>query len=318
MDVAGIGYGATILPISIDVNNNGQILVSSEIMRNAINYAVENGANIINCSWQYQNNDVIMAIQNALNNNCIVVFAAGNNGSEISSPANCDNRIIVAGSIDIYGNRSSFSNYGPELDVVAPGENVYSLFPGNSIIMNSGTSFSAPQVSGLAAMILSKYPDSSPSDVKYRIFKTASKIKSNKYKYTYRYSDSFSTWNEQMGYGLIDAYASLSPNLPYLLTIKIRNSANNKTKGAFRIDFYDSNYNLINNLELTNLTCTLLTVEEYIFKCNLLPGTYIANPICETDDGIETDFEFNFTKGGILSFEYTGVIDGKTQWEKPD
>ena len=171
--VAGIAYGTTILPISFAVNNLGGIISSDITMTRAIEYAVNNGAKVINCSWQYDSTLVGEAIKSALDNGCVVVFASGNGGGAISYPANSDSRIIVVGAIDQNGNRASFSNYGNQLDIVAPGENVYSLYPDNTTVMGSGTSFAAPQVTGVAAMVLSKYPALTASEVRYRIEKTA-------------------------------------------------------------------------------------------------------------------------------------------------
>lgn len=317
-DVAGVAYGTTILPISIRGYEN-MIISKEEIIANAFDYAVSKGAKVISCSWSYPNQVVVNAVKKALNNGCIVVFSSGNNNGAIDSPANSDSRIIVVGAIDRTGSRASFSNYGNSLDVVAPGDNVYTLHPSNNTTIVSGTSFATPQVAGLAAMILSKYPNSSPTDVMYRIFKTARKINSgvHGYPYSYRHSDSFTTWNNQMGYGLIDFTAALAQDIPYLITIKIKNSATNRAMGAFRVDFYDTSYNQVQNSELDYIFSTLSTGEEYIVRCNLLPGEYIANVVCETDGGIEEEIKFNFVKGGILSFEYTGALDGKTQWEKP-
>lgn len=99
--------------------------------------------------------------------------------------------------------------------------------------MGSGTSFAAPQVTGVAAMVLSKYPALTASEVRYRIEKTAQKITSSVYPYTFQTLAAFATSNNQMGYGLLDSYAALAPQIPYLLKITIRNLSNHRPMGGF-------------------------------------------------------------------------------------
>lgn len=319
MDVAGIGYGTTILPVSIYVNSSGGIDVAPEIMKNAIEYAVKNGAMVISCSWNYKHQMITSAIKEALDRGRIFVFSAGNTGKDIGSPANSDSRIIVVGAINKNGYRASFSSYGYELDVVAPGENVYTLYPGNRTTIASGTSFATPQVAGLAAMILSKYPDSSLFDVRYRILKTARRLES--YFHNYNISPFISPFNVEVGHGLIDAYAALSPDVPSTLAINISNVATNKPMGAFRVELYDENYKPVQlqSYDFDNDSGTLLPGESFKALFSLIPGTYIANVVCETDGGVEMDYKFDFKiSGGTISFEYVGETDATVHWRNTD
>ena len=146
----------------------------------AIRYAVDNGARVINCSfgksfspnadWVYE------AIQYAASKDVLIVHAAGNDGLDIDAAENpvfpndhrnnsgseIANNVIEVGSLtEKYGSEmvSSFSNYGKKnVDIFAPGSGIYSTIPGNDYKFQNGTSFAAPQVSGLAALILSYYP----------------------------------------------------------------------------------------------------------------------------------------------------------------
>jgi len=84
----------------------------------------------------------------------VQVAAAGNSGSgSVLYPARFAPVIAVAAT-DSANNRAGFSNYGPEVDLAAPGVSIYSLYPGGGYGYRSGTSMSAPFVSGLAAILI--------------------------------------------------------------------------------------------------------------------------------------------------------------------
>jgi hypothetical protein len=76
--VAGVAYGATILPISFNTSSSGAILSPPDVLVRAFTHALQKGADIINCSWTYSDNRIVSAVKNALNNGCVVVFASGN------------------------------------------------------------------------------------------------------------------------------------------------------------------------------------------------------------------------------------------------
>src|SRR5699024_7339945 len=83
----------------------------------------------------------------------IVVAASGNDGAEsISYPAAYSGSVAV-GSVTSSQTRSSFSNYGPELDVMAPGSDIYSTLPNNQYGTLSGTSMATPHVAGVMGLI---------------------------------------------------------------------------------------------------------------------------------------------------------------------
>ena len=152
-----------------------------------IRYAVDNGAKIINCSfgksfspnaeWVYD------AIKYAASKDVLIVHAAGNDGANLDDSANpnfpndhkytgseiSDNVITVGALAPAYGSKmvASFSNYGnTNVDVFAPGDDVYSTMPNNKYDFQGGTSMAAPAVAGVAALIRSYYPSLSASQVK--------------------------------------------------------------------------------------------------------------------------------------------------------
>ncbi|HUM00594.1 MAG TPA: type VII secretion-associated serine protease mycosin [Mycobacterium sp.] len=126
------------------------------------------------------------------------------------SPGWYDDYVLTVGSVSADGSASSFSLAGPWVDVAAPGEAVVSLNPGHTGVANSyrsgsgsaisGTSYAAPVVSGLAALIRARFPDLPARQVMQRIETTA-----------HRPPDG---WNPYVGSGLVDPLAALSNGAP--------------------------------------------------------------------------------------------------------
>lgn len=152
----------------------------------AIRYAVDNGASIINTSFgKYFSTHpewVNDAIKYAAQNDVLIVNAAGNEGIDLDqkrvypndqTPENSreiSNNVLTVGALSFtYGSNmiASFSNYGAaNVDVFAPGTQIWSTTPNNEYEFMQGTSMAAPAVSGIAAMIRSYYPKLSAEQVK--------------------------------------------------------------------------------------------------------------------------------------------------------
>lgn len=163
---------------------------------NGIRYAVDNGAQIISMSFgksfSPQKKWVDDAVKYAQSKGVLLVHAAGNDHSDVDSGYNfpspvflgkddtATNFITVGASGDPTngGFTASFSNYGEHtVDVFAPGVNIFSTLPGGNKYGNaSGTSMAAPVVSGLAALLLSYFPDLSAEQLKYVIVKSVTPI----------------------------------------------------------------------------------------------------------------------------------------------
>jgi subtilisin family serine protease len=163
-----------------------------------IRYAVDNGAKVINGSfgksfspnaqWVYD------AIKYAAENDVLFVHAAGNDGADLDDPANPNfpndqvnngaefsDNVITVGALDPkYGSEllASYSNYGKiNVDIFAPGTDIYSTYPNNEYEFSPGTSMAAPAVAGVAALLFSQYPDLKASQVKKVILKSGLPIK---------------------------------------------------------------------------------------------------------------------------------------------
>ena len=113
------------------------------------------------------------AIAASIEAGVVYVVAAGNDGKDAStySPAHVDG-VITVGAFNENGQFSSFSNFGPVVDILAPGENVISLshyaneIRAHESILASGTSYATPHVTGAVVLFLGKYPRASPAQVK--------------------------------------------------------------------------------------------------------------------------------------------------------
>jgi subtilisin family serine protease len=151
---------------------------------NAIRYAVDNGAQVINMSFgkgfSPEKAVVDEAVKYADSKGVLMVHAAGNDGENLAekpsvpTPAYLSggkpNNWIEVGASSWKGLDSlaaNFSNYGKaQVDVFAPGVDILSTVPGGGYERESGTSMAAPVVSGLAALVMSYYPNLSAADVK--------------------------------------------------------------------------------------------------------------------------------------------------------
>ncbi|HEY2952470.1 MAG TPA: S8 family serine peptidase, partial [Verrucomicrobiae bacterium] len=131
-------------------------------LADAIDFATDHGAKVINLSlatFSEDNETVTRAITNAIARGVIVIGVTSNEGANwIPFPGSLPEMITV-GATDVGDWRAGFSNFGPEIDLVAPGVEVCTLDLNGDIEFPSGTSASAPMVSGVAALIASVKPD---------------------------------------------------------------------------------------------------------------------------------------------------------------
>lgn len=159
---------------------------------NAIRYAVDNGAHIVNMSfgkaYSPQKQVVDDAVRYAGERGVLLVHAAGNDGESLESKGNFPTRDYLGGGsapnwIEVGASSwraagdslaAVFSNYGgTRVDVFAPGVDIYSTVPDNRYETNSGTSMAAPVVSGVAALLMAYFPELSAVQVRQILLETA-------------------------------------------------------------------------------------------------------------------------------------------------
>lgn len=220
IQIAGLAPQSTILSISHGLYISPTI--SSELAT-GFGYATSHNVDVINNSWGDQGGAFYKEMHSAILEDAIrtamtsgrkgkgmvVVFASGNyNKSMPDYPANFHPDILVVGSVDQRDKKSSFSSYGKALDVVAPGSNILSTVPNNGLDEMSGTSMAAPHVSAIASLVLSVNPELTRKNVVDIIEQTAQKA--GNYAYSTMPDRTNGTWNEQMGYGICDAFSAVS------------------------------------------------------------------------------------------------------------
>jgi thermitase len=185
--VAGICSGCTILAGKV-LNDSG--VGSSSSLANGINWAVSNGAKVINMSLGVPASRTLeTAVNNAWSKGVVLVAAAGNGGNQTKIyPGGYPNVIAVAAT-DNNDVKASFSTYGASwVDIAAPGVNVYSTFPNHPFALaaqnnrsqnydvGNGTSVSSAIVAATAALAWSTNPGASSSAIRTRVESTADKI----------------------------------------------------------------------------------------------------------------------------------------------
>ncbi len=211
------------------INSHEKGFIDADVAKNFV-YAADNGAVISQNSWK--NEEASDLVAEAINyfieyagdyegspmKGGLVIFAAGNyNSNEILNPMNKpiitkDNLIIVA-SVNSYRDKASYSNYGDWVDISAPGGD-YNILDGGGVLSTitngryaykSGTSMACPHVSGIAALIVSKFKGTNltGADVKKRILNATTDI--NNYIKGKHYEN-------LMGIGIADAYQALLEN----------------------------------------------------------------------------------------------------------
>lgn len=169
---AGIAPEVKIMPINVFSGNEADIFTIVD----GIDYAVKSGADIINLSLTMEDyTDVLdYSIQSAWKKGILIVAAAGNEDIETEQYPAALNHVLGVSATTKQDKKADFSNYGTYIDLAAPGVDIYSTIPWNSYDLMSGTSMSAPVVSGISALILSKNPFLTPSEVT-KILQTSSK-----------------------------------------------------------------------------------------------------------------------------------------------
>ncbi|MGH7494397.1 MAG: S8 family serine peptidase [bacterium] len=195
LGVAGLAPGCRLMPVRA---GNGQGLLEEDDVASALVYAVMNGAAVINMSF----GDAVVSpmlldiVRFAHRRGAVLVAAAGNSASRAPHyPAGFAETISV-GASTISDRLASFSNYGSTMDVVAPGEAIWTTRIGKTYALFSGTSAAAPFVSALAGLLLSRSPEWHNEMIRAALQNGASDLGE-------------AGWDDDLGAGRIDAALAL-------------------------------------------------------------------------------------------------------------
>jgi subtilisin family serine protease len=231
--IVGMAPEATLMPLKIFALFDGSPLSG---VIGSIMYAIAEGADVVNASWGCASNQCDLETLYRLSyiNGVFTVAAAGNDNTLINDePARHDHLVFTVGAHDRFGSKTDFSDFGPQLDLVAPGggsRRMCTCPPGrndlctdttrnilstksfqfgsinvagcqitnhdvsNEWTLNVGTSMAAPHASGAAALVYARFPWANPADVTHILRRAATDVVS-----------SGAGWDIGTGFGRLDA-----------------------------------------------------------------------------------------------------------------
>ncbi|MCJ7561732.1 MAG: S8 family serine peptidase, partial [Thermoplasmata archaeon] len=193
----GIAGIAQVKLMAVKVMNDSGEGTDSTVS-SGVRWAVDNGAQVIVMSLGLDG--LSAPLQNAVNyatsRGVVLVASAGNSGTSVLSYPAAFPNVIAVGASDNLDRRASFSNFGVNLDVMAPGVSIYSTQGGGSYQSLSGTSAAAPHVAAIAALMLTLNPALTTVEVGDIINSTATDISINGY-------------DTQTGWGIVNAFRAV-------------------------------------------------------------------------------------------------------------
>ncbi len=269
--VAGLAFGCKIMPLlagkRIEVSHGYEAII----------YAADHGADIINCSWgayypSFLGKD---AVRYATSQGALIVAAGGNESSEDPYfPAAYEEVMAVVAS-DAADQKAGLSNYGLYMDIAAPGIALLSTTSRSSYNTRSGTSMSTPLVSAAAALLKSHFPNYSPIEIKEVLKQSSDTIPSTPVNNAYY---------NKMGNGILNVEAALSHSgaVWYLqdLVLSDRDDERFEQNDTLRLSF-----NLTSLLaSSSNLTLSISSSSSYL---EVIDSVY---QIATTPQGVEQSF----------------------------
>jgi thermitase len=173
--IAGMAGGAHLMAIRVFPDEGG---APSSVIINAINYAVDNGANVISMSFgAYGNVGLEWTLNSAWDRGVFSCAGAGNNNKDEAFYPAAYPKVMGVGATTSDDERWENSNYGINAQIYSPGG--LTTKPGNTYGSGTATSFTTPQVAGLAALVYSAYPGTATQQVWDNIIETADTLDSD-------------------------------------------------------------------------------------------------------------------------------------------
>ena len=203
---AGVLFGVDIVPIQINISNTESSAYTST-MAEGIRLCADQGGKVANLSYGGAEVAVIdSAAQYLRDKGGLLFMSAGNDGIFHDTASFPDyNSFVVVGATNAYDSKAPFSEYGPFIDIVAPGANIFTTDLNSEYATFSGTSFSSPIATAIGAMIYSINPNFTPAEVEHFMYESAVDLGN-------------SGEDDYYGVGRIDAYAALQLALTSLKT----------------------------------------------------------------------------------------------------
>jgi subtilisin family serine protease len=324
--VAGPGFRCKFMGVKCAADNDtrgsggsGLIITGYE----GIVYAANHGCAVVNCSWggggggQFEQDVITYA---TINKNTLVVCAAGNdNSSATFYPASYKYVLSVASTTSTDA-KSSFSNFGTNIDISAPGSAIYSTVWDNSYASFSGTSMASPITAGVCAIVKSQFPSYNAIQVGEKVRVTADNINSINPGYV-----------DQLGKGRVNMFTALTVNSPSirLSSFTVSDGNNNVPQPGDTVSITGT---FKNYLAATSAGLNI-TISTSSAAVTLMNGSFPAGSIPTLGTAVNTSnpfkvkvnasapansivtFKINYTDGTYTDFEYFNIIVNPTYFD---
>ncbi len=263
-----------------------------EILDDAILYAADNGARVITLSLTVSQTTAIDdAVTYAYNTaGAFIDCASGNGYGAVAYPANLP-LICAVGATDDTDTKADFSNYGPELELTAPGVDVYSTVLNDGYDYSDGTSFAAPHVAGVAAVILSAAPSLTNQEVRELMWNTSDDLGAAGFDNLY-------------GYGRVNAWAALQQTSGLYL-----DSDAYPCQGTLGITVRD---NSASGTVTVDVSSTTESTAETVTLTEGNPGEFTGTIAVDTVPAQSGDSIISVADGDIITVDYTPLGETAT------
>lgn len=165
--VCGVHWATPFMMVRASEAPDGGAFLSD--LTQGARWCADHGARAVSVSYSGVSNSTVQTTGAYIKTvNGLLTWAAGNNGALLNPFDHLD--VIIVGATNSGDGRAGFSNYGLCIDVVAPGEGIYTTFQGGGTGPTSGTSFSAPMTNGIVGLIWSVNPALTPAEVQTILF----------------------------------------------------------------------------------------------------------------------------------------------------
>lgn len=308
--LAGVGFNTRFLPVKILENASGNLVSEYD----GVLFAANQGCQVINLSWggpwnytQFGQDIINYVVQDR---DAVVVSAAGNTPDEIDFyPASYNNVLSVTAS-DASDNFASWATYSYHVDIMAPGQSIYSANKtggyGNG---GNGTSYATPMVAGAAALVRSKYPDMDARQVMEQIRVHADDVYG---------TGSNNSYFGQIGKGRLNVWKALSDTLSPSIRISEFNYSGNYGSYIFPGDTIDIDVSFINYLsEAKNLEIMMdvADVNASSDAMKITSGSLDTYQTIDTPDGWKIIVGENLEPYARLLFKTESMADNYSDFE---
>jgi len=296
LGISGIAPKSKILPLKVNAGDSN--IFTASAFAEAIIYASDYGAKIINLSigWPDEEPAVVAdAVEYATAKGVLLIGAAGQEVGPVRFPAKLE-EVIAVSATDDSDRFWSKSNQGPEIELSAPGKDIYTTALGGGYTTVSGTSLSAPMVSAVAALFIAKYPHLTRHQVKEYLFTSADDLGDE-------------GKDDLYGYGKVNALKVFDPlitlvfppailgsrNIPLVYVVAVFGDSTHFVPGASEVSF-ESAY-------LSSLGAPLILLPSFLLQAVILG-----------DNPSEGYSHVTVTTGTEEVNGYDGIIIGLLPW----